>query len=131
MAHNTNQIIKKFVSYNHVSNFKYISGRHVAIIVSRIEVIFECPDSSSGELSPCLLPHWNVNSTIEKTVRLEDRLVCEEREEGGGYYGGIFHPASPQIYLSNKNGPSTQCSKNIPFHVSRYRDTYWSVDPAV
>lgn len=119
MAHNTNQIIKKFVSYNHVSNFKYISGRHVAVIVSRIEVIFECPDSSSGELSPCLLPHWNVNSTIEKTVRLEDRLVCEEREERGGYYGGIFHPASPQIYLSNKNGPSTQCSKNIPFHVSR------------
>ena len=49
MAHNTNQIIKKFVSYNHVSNFKYISGRHVAVIVSRIEVIFECPDSSSGE----------------------------------------------------------------------------------
>ena len=49
MVHNTNQIIKKFVSYNHVSNFKYISGRHVAVIVSRIEVIFECPDSSSGE----------------------------------------------------------------------------------
>ena len=63
--------------------------------------------------------HWNVNSTIETTVRLEDRLVCDEREEGGGYYGGIFHPASPQIYLSNKNGPSTQCSKNIPFHISR------------
>ena len=49
MAHNTNQIVKKFVSYNHVSNFKYISGRYVAVIVSRIEVIFECPDSSSGE----------------------------------------------------------------------------------
>lgn len=28
--------------------------------------------------------HWNVNSTIEKTVRPEDRLVCDEREEGRG-----------------------------------------------